>query len=368
MLTIESILKNLIKIRTDDKTKSNSECVDYICSVLERYGVCYEIVPVPNTPLYNIVAGINVTALKDINSGIVLSGHMDTVAADPTKWTSNPFQAFEKDGLIYGRGTVDMKQFIAITLALIPEIQKTNKPVLLVFSCDEETDVMGIREISAFLKERNIIPQYALIGEPTGFDLCVANRGYAGYTTRIDGVSCHSGTPNLGTNALYIAAKIASKIEELNRVYMPKGATLNVGMLSGGQCRNAVAGHAMIDWEIRYEQEYVFVEIQKQAEQMYVELKQMYPNAQITTSETENLPSFEKNKTATITRIAQNILGSKTLTLPYATEAGFFQKMGIETLVCGAGDEKLAHTDIEHIAIADLNKYAAFLIAFLNKI
>ncbi len=368
MLTIETILKNLIKIRTDDKTKSNSDCVDFICSILEHHRVCYEIVPTPDTPLNNIVAGINVATLKDINTGVVLSGHMDTVGADPNKWASNPFLAVEKDGLIYGRGTIDMKHFIAITLALIPEIQKTNKPVLLAFSCDEETDAMGIRALSAFFKERNIVPQYALIGEPTGFDLCIANRGYAGYVTTINGVSCHSSTPDLGTNALYIAAKIATKIEELNHVYTPKGATLNVGMITGGQCRNAVAGQAKIDWEIRYEQECVYGEIQKQLEQVYVELKQMYPKARITTSEIEKLPAFENNKSTVITQIAQSILETKTRTLPYATEAGFFQKMGIETLVCGAGDEKLAHTDTEHVAVADLNKYVTFLIAFLNTI
>lgn len=365
MKNVENILCDLIRIKTDNTVKSNDEFVNYICNFLSREKVLFKKVPNPNKNFNNILAGINVKELKNIDTGLVLSGHMDTVSANPLDWKTDPFKASVIDGKIYGRGSVDMKHFIAVIFSLISEIKKTKIPVFFAFSSDEETDVRGVRSLISFMKEQNIYPKYALIGEATHFDLCVASRGYIGYKTIIKGVSAHSGNPSLGTNATYIGAKIISKVEKLNEEYMPKGTSLNVGVAQGEIGRNSVPSEFFIDWEIRYTQEKDKIQIVCEMKKLYEQLKNDYKNAYISVTTTEELPSFGKRENSSIIKIAQNILGTKILTLPYATEAGFYQELGMETLICGAGDEKLAHTACEHISIIDLKKYQKFLQDFI---
>ena len=345
MKNVEDILCDLIRIRTDNSVKSNDDFVNYICDFLLQEGVRYKKISNTNENFNNILAGINIEEFKNIGTGLILSGHMDTVSANFSDW--------------------DMKYFIAVVLSLIPEIKKANIPVFFAFSCDEETDVQGVRALTSFLKVRNIHPKYALIGEATHFDLCVSSRGYVGYTTIVKGVSAHSGDPSLGTNAAYIAAKIISKIEKLNEQYVSQGTSLNVGVIQGGVGRNSVPSEVSIDWEIRYDQEEDKIQIIQEMEKLYDQLKKDYKNAHILVKTKEELPSFERTESSNIVKVAQNILNTQILTLPYATEAGFYQELGLETLVCGAGDEKLAHSSSEHISISDLKKYRNFLMDFI---
>ena len=365
MKNVENILCDLIRIRTDNTVKSNKKFVNYICDFLSHENVLFKKVPNPDKNFNNILAGINVKELKNIDTGLVLSGHMDTVSVNPLDWKTDPFKASIIDDKIHGRGSVDMKHFISVVLSLIPEIKKARIPVFLLFSSDEEINVQGVRSLISFMKEQNIYPKYALIGEATHFDLCVASRGYIGYRTMIKGVSVHSGNPSLGTNAAYIGAKIISKIEKLNEEYMSKGTSLNVGVAQGGIGRNSVPSEFFIDWEIRYAQEKDKIQIVCEMEKLYEQLKNDYKNADISVKTTEELPSFEKKENNSIIKITQNILNTKKLSLPYATEAGFYQELGMETLICGAGDEKLAHSAYEHISIADLKKYQEFLQDFI---
>lgn len=368
MKNVEEILCDLIRIRTDNSVKSNNDFVNYVCDFLLQEGVRYKKISNTNENFNNILAGINIEEFKNIGTGLILSGHMDTVSANFSDWDTNPFEGTIINDNIYGRGTMDMKYFIAVVLSLIPEIKKANIPVFFAFSCDEETDVQGVRALTSFLKVRNIHPKYALIGEATHFDLCVSSRGYIGYTTIVKGVSAHSGDPSLGTNAAYIAAKIISKIEKLNEQYISQGTSLNVGVIQGGVGRNSVPSEVSIDWEIRYDQEEDKIQIIHEMEILYEQLRKDYKNAHILIKTKEELPSFERAENSNIIKLAQNILNTQILTLPYATEAGFYQELGLETLVCGAGDEKLAHSSSEHISISDLKKYRNFLMDFILSI
>lgn len=368
MTQVEEILNNLISIKTDNNSVSNKNCVDYICSILESNGVLYKRILNQDGINENIIAGINIQSFKNINTGLVLSGHMDTVGVNIKDWDTNPFQATNINGAVYGRGTVDMKYFLAVSLSLIPELKKSGMPIFFLFSSDEETDVNGIRTLTRFLEMRNIHPKYALVGEPTHFDVCIASKGYMGYTTTIKGISAHSSCPELGTNAVYIAAKIVAKIEELNAIYCTQGTTLNVGVISGGEGRNSIPSEVLVDWEIRYFQELHKSEILKEMENLRKDLLKEYNSSYIFLETKENLPSFEQKNNSSIVNTAQNILKTKTLTLPHATEAGFLKSIGIETIICGAGDEHLAHTSTEHILISDLLKYRDFLYRFVQEI
>lgn len=366
-MMVENILADLISLRTDDR-QHNKQCVDYICEVLLRHEVLFERLYNPDGRRENIVAGINVTRLQDINTGLVLSGHIDTVGANSKYWDTDPFEAVCLDGHIYGRGTVDMKYFIAVVLSLLPELKQLKIPVFLLFSGDEETDVCGIRVLTSFLEDHNIVPKFALVGEPTHFDVCVANKGYVGYTTTIKGVAGHSSCPGLGCNAAYVAAKIISEIEKLNEQYEPSGTTLNVGVLKGGEGRNSIPSEMFLDWEIRYFEEEHKIRILQQMSDLQKQLMTIYPQARIMVTETENLPLFQQQKKSKIVDLAQSILKSKTMIMPHATEAGFLQKMGTDTVICGAGDERLAHTSSENIEIRALHKYREFLLAFVQKL
>ena len=261
-----------------------------------------------------------------------------------------------------------MKYFIAVILSLLPKIKQIQIPVFLTLSCDEETNVSGIQEIIKFLSKRNIHPQYALIGEATDFKLCVSNRGCIGFRTTIKGISAHAGKPEQGINAIYIGAKLASKIEELSKNYASVGTTLNVGTLNGGIGRNSIPANVYIDWEIRYKNNHDQIKIINEVNLFCQELKKQYKNADINTETKEMLPSFEEKENSTITKLAESILKTAKVDFPYASEAGFFQAYGADTLICGAGDTKQAHAANEHIKIADINKYADFLLALLQKL
>lgn len=181
-------------------------------------------------------------------------------------------------------------------------------------------------------------------------------------------MSTHSSRPDLGVNAIYAAAKFALKLEELNGMYSLQGTTLNVGVINGGIGRNSVPGETVLDWEIRFLEERHQAEIFQKIEEFQKELSQGVNGLYIYTEAKEVLPAFERHDNSKIVDAASRVLGTEVLTLPIATEAGFLQKLGIETLICGAGDEKLAHSSSEHIKISDLAKYRDFLVRFVREI
>ena len=155
MKSVQDILCDLIQIRTDSSQESNASFVDYLTHVFKQNNIVFEKISNPGGKLVNILAGINVSKLQDIQGGIVLSGHMDTVKVDFEAWKTNPFQPVIQSGKVYGCGSTDMKQFIAVCLYLLPQLKKINIPIFLAFSCDEETNVLGIQKIIQFLSKNN---------------------------------------------------------------------------------------------------------------------------------------------------------------------------------------------------------------------
>ena len=367
MKSIPEILCDLIQIRTDPTVQDNFAMVGYITNYLRENGIIFELISNPDGKM-NILTGINVRQLQDISGGIVLSGHMDTVGATPLDWETDPFQGIIRNGKIYGRGAMDMKHFIAVVLGLLPKLKQISIPIFLALTCDEETTVCGAERITQFLTDNHIKPDCALIGESTDFKLCVGNRGYAGYRTCIKGVTGHAGNPSFGTNATYLAAKIISKIEALNTAYMPQGTTLNVGIINGGIGRNSIPDYAAIDWEVRYQNRDVLEQINTEMNAFYQILLKDYSDARITVNMAETLPAFERQTVSRITQTAKDLLKTEEFEISYASEAGFYQALGMDTLMCGVGNPKLAHAVNEYIAVGDLEKYATFLVDLIKGI
>ena len=370
MKNVADILCDLINIRTDDVSKSNKEFVDYVCRLFDEEGVVYERVLAHDGLKENIVAVVGAPSLQNIK-GVVLSGHMDTVPANINDWKTDPFKAAISDGKIFGRGAVDMKFFIACVLSILPDIKHTRVPIIISFSCDEETHVLGIQDICNFFKERNIYPQYALVGEPTDFNVRVGHKGYFGYTTTIKGKSAHSSRPERGINAIFIAARLISKIEELSQSFSDQSTTLNVGAIRGGEQRTTIIFFLFFVCEIRSTHDQSVQWVLTQLQNFYDTVKHLYPGAEINVETKEVLPVFEEREKGLFHEIISHILKTQDVTSFSATEAGFFQKEGIETLICGVSGSATAHTAEEHVYIADLEKYNDFLkklIAKLNEV
>lgn len=366
MKTAKDFLADLIAIKTDGCEEGLAQCVEYISDVLRQNGILFERVKHLGNEKESIVAAINVRQMRDVSGGLVLSGHIDVVSANEKEWKTPPFELTKVGDKLYGRGTVDMKYFAAVLLAELAAFKNMSMPIFLVFTSDEETDVCGAPAVVSLFRERNIRPQYALIGEPTNFKVCVANKGYAGYKTIVKGIAAHSSMPDLGVNATYVAAKLISEIERLNAVYMPLGTTLNVGVVKGGKERNSIADEAVVDWEIRYvcekHKEAILEELNLQGQR----LEQEYQGAEIKPVAEETLPAFVEKRDGRLAKVIAELLQTEPLSLKYATEAGFFQQAGIETIICGAGNEGLAHTSREYIIEEDLERYCCFLRAFMT--
>ncbi len=366
MKTVKDILADLIAIKSDGAREGVDCCIDYISDILSKYDVCFERVKHAGNEKESLVAVVNRSKLQDISGGLLFSGHIDTVSANEAEWHVFPFELTEVSGKLYGRGTVDMKYFAAVLLSQLEMFKKVGVPIILVFTSDEETDVCGARAVVSFLQKRHIFPRYALIGEPTNFKQCVANKGYAGYRTIVKGVAGHSSAPELGVNAIYVATKIVLEIERLNAQYMPLGTTLNVGVMNGGKERNSIADEAIVDWEIRYVSEEHKEAILQVLSFFEKNLVEVYQGARIEQFQQETLPAFVEKADGRLTEIVSDLLHTEKLALKYATEAGFFQQAGIETLICGAGDENLAHTSGEYILEEDLKRYVLFLEEFVK--
>lgn len=356
MNDILGILDNLISVQSDthDKIKNIS---DYICDILDKQNVVYKRIKHTENQAESIIAAINANDLRDINSGILLSGHMDTVPGD-----TEQFLPTHTDGKIYGRGAVDMKYFIAVVLALIPEFKKQNFPIVLTLTGDEETDVTGIKHICEFMQVNNIHPQMAIVGEPTNMDTVVAHNGYCGYSTTVFGAPAHASQVDSGINAIYFATEIISYLRMLAEQYQKRGTTINVGRICGGTQRNTVAGTTTFDWEIRYASDADNENIIRSVTEFQNKLMQQTPGLGIQNNIAEEIYALKKENNSKITKV----INTTNKTSPIATEAGFLQKHGIDTVVFGAGNIQHAHTTNEYIEEKQISDYADALIKTIN--
>lgn len=358
MNDILGILDNLISVQSDthDKIKNIS---DYVCNILDKHNIIYTRIKHTKNQAESIIAGINTNALHDINSGLLLSGHMDTVPGNTEQFL--PTRTNDK---IFGRGAVDMKYFIAILLALIPELKKQKFPIILTLTGDEETDVTGIKHICDFMQTNNIHPNMAIVGEPTSMNTIVSHNGYCGYSTTVSGRSAHASQIKNGVNAIYFATELISHLQILATQYLETGTTINVGRIYGGTQRNTVADTTTFDWEIRYTSDKEHRNIIQSVTEFQNKLMRQTPGLDIKNNIAEEIYALSKNNNSQIT----NIINTPNITSPIATEAGFFQKHGIDTVVYGAGSIQHAHTTNEHIEIKDIFNYTQTLIDIINTI
>jgi len=370
----KSILSDLIAFETVS-ADSNLEMIAYLGNRLEDCGAKVDILLDEKGHKANLFATLGPLA----DGGIVLSGHSDVVPVTDQEWLTDPFEAVERDGLIFGRGACDMKGFIAATIAMAPQLASRvgERPVHFAFTYDEETGCIGAGQLVANLTERGIKPSLAIIGEPTNMRIVEGHKGCHEYSTHFQGLEGHGSAPDLGVNAVEFAVRYVGRLLDLRdqlkgmaparSPFSPPWTTVNVGALNGGNAHNVIAPKARVDWDMRPVQA-SDAEFVKQALKSYCDdvlLPQMhavYPDASIVTEVIGEIVGLVPSDHNEARQILTELTGANAAeVVSFGTEAGIFQTLGMDVVVCGPGSIEQAHKADEFVAIEQLSQCLAML-------
>ena len=372
------ILSDLIKFQTVSGT-SNLGLIEYCEKKLNKIGASSFRTFDQAKKRFNLFSTVDGKG-KVKGNGIILSGHTDVVPASAKEWSSDPFTSLEKDNKVYGRGTCDMKGFIACSLALAPYFASQNlkKPIHFSFTYDEETACQGAPVMIKELKKRNLNCSVCIVGEPTGMKAVQAHKGCYEYSTYFTGLAGHGSAPDKGVNAVEYATRFVNKLLELreelkkrepkNSVFTPPYTTLGVGRIKGGLARNVIADKCVVDWELRpvLPEDGVYV---NKIMDTYVkdvllpEMRKVYPKADIKKEIIGEIIGFNKEENSEAINLVCNLTGDNSReVVSFGTEAGLFQEIGISTVVCGPGSVEQAHTIDEFVSYEQLKKCLALLI------
>ncbi|MCI5109869.1 MAG: acetylornithine deacetylase [Marivita sp.] len=354
---------------------SNFDMILHMAGLLEESGARCEVLSSPCGTKANLFATLG----PDRNGGLLLSGHSDVVPVADQAWTRDPFRMDAEDGRLYGRGTCDMKGFIAATLAMAPHFAERvrDRPIHFAFTYDEEVGCLGARHLAETLTERGITPGIAIIGEPTEMRIIDGHKGCNEYTTHFNGLAGHGSLPDHGVNAVEYAVRYVNHLLGLkdalrsrapaNSPFDPPWTTVNVGAVVGGVAHNVIAPSARVDWEMRPVQP-GDAEFVKQSLQTYCEtellprMRAVHPGAFITTDvigEVVGLIPTDENEAR---RIVAELTGANSCdVVAFGTEAGLFQAMGTDVVVCGPGSIEQAHKADEFIAVEQLSQCLGML-------
>ena len=378
-----NILSDLIEFQTESG-KSNLKLIEYCEKELKKSNA-YSFKTFNNSKtqanLFSTIGGS--TQIKD--GGIILSGHTDVVPAPPKDWTSDPFIAREENNKIYGRGTSDMKGFIACTLAIAPLFasKKLKSPIHFSYTFDEETGCLGAPLILSDLKKRNINFSACIIGEPTNMKTITAHKGYNEYKTNFTGLSGHASNPESGVSAIEYAILYSNKLMELrdelkkrntkNILFSPSHSTLQIGKISGGMGANVIADQCSLEWEVRpvnkEDGDFITKNIDDFAKNILLpEMKKNNTIGNIKKEIIGEVVGFDKDDSSEAVDLVCNLTGDNFKdTMPFGTEAGLFQNSGISTVICGPGSIEQAHTVDEYITFDQLRKCLKMLISLQEK-
>ena len=372
------ILSDLIKFQTVSGT-SNLKLIKYCEKKLSKLGAISFKTFHDSKQQANLFSTINGKKKSD-GGGIILSGHTDVVPASGKQWSSDPFIATEKNNKIYGRGSCDMKGFIACTLALAPFFASKNlkKPIHFSFTYDEETACQGAPIMLKELKKRNVKCSICIVGEPTSMKAIQAHKGCSEYSTYFTGLAGHGSAPDKGVNAVEYASRYINKLMELreelkkrvpkNSVFTPPYSTIQIGGIKGGLARNVIADQCTVDWEMRpvipEDGKFVTENIEAYAKNVLLpEMRKVYPKANIKKEIIGEIIGFTKEEKSDAVNLVCNLTGDNSRdVVSFGTEAGLFQELGISTVVCGPGSIEQAHKIDEYVSFEQLKLCLKMLI------
>ncbi len=376
------ILVDLISFKTISG-KDNSPLIDYCDDILKKNGVSTFKVFDGNKERTNLFGTIKAKKTNG-KKPIILSGHTDVVPVSKG-WTTDPFIATVRDDKLFGRGSCDMKGFIACVLAYVPTLSKTNldRDIHFSFTFDEETACIGAPLLIKEMKKRNIKDGICIIGEPTKMKIIDAHKGMNEYTIHFEGLAGHSSKPHKGVNAIEYATRYINKLLELRKelikrapkdcIFDPPHSTLSVGGISGGIAHNVIADKCKVEWETRpvVKEDGIFVSEQIDKfvnDELLPQMKNVFPNSNIRKETIGEVIGFNRIKNSEACEFVSSITGDNSReVVSFGTEAGLFQEIGISTVVCGPGSIEQAHKIDEYIELNEIKKCLNFLEGVKNK-
>jgi acetylornithine deacetylase len=371
--SVVELLARLVHFDTTSH-RSNLALISFVEDYLAQHGVASNLVPNAEGTKASLYASVGPQGV----AGVALSGHTDVVPVDGQTWSSDPFVLTERDGRLYGRGSADMKGFLACVLAAVPEFarRKLTVPIHLAFSYDEEVGCLGVRPLIADIQRRFVAPRVVIVGEPTSMSVVDAHKGPVRWHVEIKGRAAHSSLAPLGVNAISIAGKLLQELSRIERElkstpraerFDPPYATLQVTRIEGGTATNIVPVYCRFDFDIRALPGVDIVAIDRRIRtfaerECLPEMRRVAPESGIDIAVANHVPPFAAGATSEAVALALRLAGSnETHAVSYATEAGLFQEAGSPSVVIGPGDIAQAHTADEFIAKEQLDRCMTFL-------
>ncbi|MBZ9781259.1 acetylornithine deacetylase [Pseudomonas sp. REP124] len=368
------LLERLVGFATVSRD-SNLELIRFIQYYLAGHGVQSELFYNDEGTKANLFASIG----PQTSGGVVLSGHTDVVPVDGQAWTVEPFRLSENNGRLYGRGTADMKGFIASVLAAVPLfVQRPLRvPVHLAFSYDEEVGCLGVRPMLEELQKRPHKPALCLIGEPTELKPVLGHKGKLAMRCEVRGAACHSAYAPYGVNAIEYAAQLIGRLGSIGEQlahpdhhdsrFDPPYSTVQTGVIKGGRALNIVPAECEFDFEVRalpnFDAQQVASQLQAYAEQhLLPKMRAVQADTDIRLRPLSAYPGLATPPESEAARLLAILSQSSDFgTVAFGTEGGLFEQAGIPTVVCGPGSMDQGHKPDEFISVEQLRGCDAML-------
>jgi acetylornithine deacetylase len=371
--TAKELLARLVAFDTVS-AKSNIGLIRFVEDYLAGHGIDSQRVPTPDGEKASLFASIGPLD----RPGLALSGHTDVVPVAGQNWDSDPFTLVERNGRLYGRGSCDMKGYLACALAMVPAFKRRQlkMPIHLALSYDEEVGCTGVRPMIAELGKRLPLPRLVFVGEPTEMAVVDAHKGPVRWRVELTGRAAHSSMPHYGVNAIAYAGRMIGELlrieEELkagsnDARFDPPWTTLQITQIEGGTASNVVPVPCWFGWEIRglpgFDPMLLDGRLKSfAAVHCLPEMRLTAPEADIRIAATNQVSAYAADERSGIVPLTLKLAGqNKTYAVSYCTEAGLFQDGGAAAIVCGPGNIAQAHTANEFVSVAELEKCLAFL-------
>jgi acetylornithine deacetylase len=354
---------------------SNLALIEYAEGLLDALSVPHRRVANADGTKANLLATIG----PNVAGGVVLSGHTDVVPVDGQPWTSDPWVVTPKGDKLYGRGTCDMKGFLALALAAAPDFAAAplKRPVHLAFSYDEEVGCIGAPDLIAEIVAHVPTPRLVIVGEPTGMEAVSGHKGVTSFRVAVTGHEAHSSQTHLGLSANHVAIRLMSALDDLaDRLardadpaspFTPKGTSLTIGLINGGTAVNILARECVFFFDMRtppgVDAHALLADFRGLCARLDAEMKARFPETGVEMTMRATTPALSPERDGAAEAFARRLAGDNgpARVVPYAAEAGQFQQAGYSTVICGPGYIDQAHQPDEYVEVSQMERGAAFM-------
>jgi len=368
-----SILERLVSFPTVS-ADGNRELIDYVASQLSAAGISFKLFTDPRGDRSSLFARVG----PDAEGGVVLSGHTDVVPVIGQAWSTDPFRLTRRDRYLLGRGTADMKGFVACAMEAMLHVaaDRLVRPLYLALSYDEEIGCVGVRPMLEFLESAALKPDVILVGEPTSMNIATGHKGKVAVRAHCCGVAAHSALAPKGMNAIHLAADFLSEVRSLQAEVAETGlrdpdydipySTIHAGVISGGTALNIVPESCVLDFEIRNiaedDPKQLFDRLFHRAEELTRQTRQRFPSSGISLDVVNEYPGLKETSPAGLKQLVQAGASEKRVKVAFGTEGGLFsQALRSPVLVCGPGSMDQGHRADEFLELDQFEQCRAML-------